>query len=42
VVSCLLLLATCSRPVKTDPDVRELLSQMASLLTREPPSLFGG
>ncbi len=31
VISCLLLLAACSRPVKPDPDVRELLSQMASL-----------
>ncbi len=31
VISCLLLLAACSRPIKTDPDVRELLSQMASL-----------
>jgi hypothetical protein len=27
----LLLLAACSRPAKPDPDVRELLSQMASL-----------
>jgi hypothetical protein len=31
VISCLLLLAACSRPVKPDPDVRELLGQMAAL-----------